>query len=151
MDMIVRKAKPVLGLLVLVTLLIPTDQAAFAAQRRSLYDRLGSKTAITAVVDEFVANVAADKRINKFFAKTDIPRLKQLLVEQICEGSGGPCKYTGRSMKETHKGMGVGNKDWDALVEDLVKALNKFKVPTQEQRELLALLGPVKKDIVEKK
>ncbi len=94
--------------------------------------------------------MAADNRINKFFAKTNIPRLKQLLVDQICEASGGPCKYTGRTMKAAHKGMGVSNKDWDALVEDLVKALNKFKVPKAEQQELLGLLGPMKKDIVEK-
>jgi len=148
---LLRKAKHVLTLVALVMLLVPSHQAASAAQRRSLYERLGGKTAITAVVDEFVANVAADKRINKFFDKTNVPRLKQLLVDQICEGSGGPCKYAGRSMKAAHKGMGVGNKDWDALVEDLVKALNKFKVPKQEQKELLALLGPMKKDIVEKK
>jgi len=144
-----RTAKYVLGLITLVALLSSADQAVSAAQR-SLYERLGGKKAIAAVVDQFVANVAADKRINKFFAKTNIPRLKQLLVDQICEASGGPCKYTGRSMKETHRGMGIGNKDWDALVEDLVKALNKMKVPRQEQNELFALLGPMKSDIVEK-
>ena len=143
--------KHVLALLALVMLLVPSHQAASAAQRRSLYDRLGGKPAITAVVDEFVANVAADNRINKFFAKTNIPHLKQLLVDQICEASGGPCKYTGRNMKETHKGLGIDNKAWDALVQDLVKALNKFKVPSKEQKELLGLLGPMKKDIVEKK
>lgn len=145
------KAAGLLGLLALITLLLPNAQIASAAPKRSLYDRLGGKTAISAVVDEFVANVAADNRINKFFAKTNIPRLKQLLVDQICQASGGPCKYAGRSMKDSHKGMGVANKDWDALVEDLVKALNKFKVPKQEQQELLGLLGPMKKDIVEKK
>jgi len=146
---IMGKAAALLGLLAFV-LLLPNAQIASAAPKRSLYDRLGGKTAINAVVDEFVANVAADNRINKFFAKTNIPRLKQMLVDQICEASGGPCKYTGRSMKAAHKGMGVSNKDWDALVEDLVKALNKFKVPKQEQQELLGLLGPMKKDVVEK-
>ena len=151
MRSMVRNAKHVLGLLALATLLLPANQAVSAAQPRSLYERLGGKNAIAAVVDEFVANVAGDKRINKFFAKTDIPRLKQLLVEQICQASGGPCKYTGRGMKEAHNGLGISNKDWDALVEDLVKALNKFKVPSREQKELLGLLGPMKKDIVEKK
>jgi len=67
------------------------------AQERTLYERLGGPDAIVAVVDDFVANVAADQRINGFFAKTDIPRLKRLLVEQICAGTGGPC--TGRDMK----------------------------------------------------
>lgn len=121
------------------------------ASAKSLYDRLGGKAAITAVVDDFVGNVAADNRINKFFAKTNIPRLKQRLVEQICMGSGGPCTYKGRSMKEAHRGMGVSGADFGALVEDLKISLNKFNVPAREQGELLALLGPMKKDIVEKK
>src|SRR5262249_17430896 len=90
---------------------------------KSLYDRLGQKKAITAVVDDFVANVGADKRINQFFAKTDLKHLKSELVDQICQASGGPCKYTGKSMKEAHKGMGVSTANFNALVEDLVKSL----------------------------
>src|SRR5215213_2065646 len=105
------------------------------AADKSLYDRLGGKPAITAVVDDFVANVAADNRINGFFAKTDIARLKQLLVEQICAGSGGPCTYSGRDMKTTHTGMGVQDPHFSALVEDLVKSLDKFKVPAREKNE----------------
>ena len=116
----------------------------------SLYARLGQTPAITAVVDDFVANVAADKRINRYFAKTSIPNLKKQLVDQICAGSGGPCAYTGKSMKEAHRGMGVRTRDFNALVEDLKKSLDKFKVPAKEQGELLAVLGPMKTDIVEK-
>ena len=123
--------------------------ASHAQQRQaSLYDRLGGKPAITAVVDDFVGNVAADKRINGFFAKTDIPRLKQLLVEQICAGTGGPCTYSGRDMRSAHAGMGVADVHFNALVEDLVKTLDKFKVPQREKNELLAVLGPMKTDIV---
>src|SRR5436305_5845151 len=81
--------------------------------KRSLYDRLGGQTAISAVVDDFVANVAADKRINKFFANANIPRLKARLVEQLCQASGGPCYYTGADMKTAHAGMGVRNRDFD--------------------------------------
>jgi hemoglobin len=125
-------------------------QAPVAAQTKALYDRLGGKPAITAVVDEFVARVAADTRINKFFAHTNIPHLKIELVDQICQGSGGPCKYTGKSMKAAHKGMGVGGADFTALVEDLVGALDKFNVPAKEKNDLLAVLGPMKSDIVEK-
>ena len=122
-----------------------------AAERNaSLYDRLGGKPAITAVVDDFVGNVAADSRINGFFAKTDIPRLKRLLVEQICAGSGGPCTYTGRDMKTTHMGMGVGDPEFTALVEDLVKSLDRFKVPAREKQELLGALGGMKGQIVDK-
>ena len=93
-------------------------------------------------------NVAADKRINKFFANANIDRLKVRLVEQICQGTGGPCTYTGRDMKSAHAGMGIRSKDFDALVQDLGKSLNKFKVPAREQKELVAVLGPMKKDIV---
>jgi hemoglobin len=117
---------------------------------KSLYERLGGKPAITAVVEDFVGRVAADDRINGKFANTDIPRLKMLLVEQICQASGGPCSYTGRSMKATHAGMGVTKADFDALVGDLVATLNKFKVPEREKNELLGALAPMKKDIVEK-
>ena len=117
---------------------------------KALYDRLGGKPAITAVVDDFVGRVAADNRINGKFANTDIPRLKMLLVEQICQASGGPCTYTGRSMKATHTGMGVSSSDFDSLVGDLVATLNKFKVPEREKSELLGALGPMKSDIVEK-
>ena len=116
--------------------------------KKSLYERLGGIDAIKAVVDDFVGNVAADKRINAFFAHTDIERLKHNLVDQLCQGTGGPCTYTGRSMKEAHAGMGVRSRDFDALVGDLGKTLNKFKVPGREQKELVAILAPMKKDIV---
>ncbi len=115
----------------------------------SLYDRLGQKPAITAVVDEFVGNVAKDNRINGRFATTDIPRLKGHLVDQVCMATGGPCTYKGRDMVTMHKGMGITNADFNALVEDLVAALDTFKVPQAEQKELLGLLGPMKPDIVE--
>ena len=118
------------------------------AADKSLYDRLGGKQAITAVVEDFVGRVAADSRINGKFATANIPRLKMLLVEQICQASGGPCTYTGRDMKTTHAGMGISGDDFDALVGDLVATLNKFKVGEREKNELLGALGPMKKDIV---
>lgn len=117
--------------------------------QQSLYDRLGGKTAISAVIDQFVANVAGDSRINGRFATTDIPRLKGNLVDQVCMATGGPCEYKGRDMKTTHAGMKISNVDFGALIEDLIKALDTFKVPAREKGELLGLLGPMKKDIVE--
>jgi len=124
------------------------DMGMKPMMQKSLYDRLGGKDALTAVVDDFVGNVAADKRINGFFAKADIPRLKRNLVDQICQGTGGPCVYTGKDMKTAHKGMGIRDADFNALVEDLVKTLNKFNVPAKEQGELLGILGPLKPQIV---
>ena len=128
-----------------------TAAVADTATTRSLYDRLGGKAAITAVVDTFVARVAADSRINKKFARTNIPRLKTMLVDQVCAQTGGPCTYTGRSMKEAHRGMRVTEGEFNALVEDLVAALNRFNVPKREQDELVGALGSMKGDIVEVK
>jgi hemoglobin len=115
----------------------------------SLYERLGSLDAISAVVDSFVARCAGDDRINSKFGRSDIPRLKKMLVDQVCEATGGPCTYTGRGMRETHDGMGVTAGEFDALVEDLLATLDEFDVPKREQDELLALLGPMRDDIVE--
>lgn len=115
----------------------------------SLYDRLGGKSSISSVIDQFVTNVAADTRINGRFATTDIRKLKGHLVDQVCMATGGPCTYSGRDMKTTHAGMKISNGDFAALVEDLVKSLDTFKVPVREKEELLALLVPMKKDIVE--
>ena len=141
-----RLARPI-GILLAIGLTTALAHATF--YQRTLYERLGARAAITAVVNDFVGNVARDKRINGFFAKTDIPRLKRLLVQQICAGSGGPCQYEGRSMREAHRGLNIRNQDFDALVQDLVMSLNKFGVKQREQRELLALLGPMRKDVVQ--
>ena len=123
----------------------PADMA-----QRSLYERLGGKEAITLVVDEFVANVAADARINSFFAKTDIGHLKEMLVDQICEATGGPCTYSGKDMVTAHRGMNITDAQFGALVEDLVKALDKYKVGETEKNQLLGALGGMKGDIVGK-
>jgi hemoglobin len=115
----------------------------------SLFDRLGGKDATTAVIDAFVARCAADDRINGKFVRTDIPRLKRMLVDQVCEATGGPCTYTGRDMRETHDGMGVTAGEFDALVGDLVATLDQFSVPQADKEELLAALAPMRGDIVE--
>ena len=125
------------------------------AEEKNLYSRLGGKKSITAVVDEFVGRVAADNRINSFFKDTAadpkrLAKFKKNLVDQICEASGGPCKYKGKDMKTAHAGMGISGSDFNALVEDLVGALDKFNVGATEKDQLLGVLGPMKKDIVEK-
>ena len=149
--------KSVLGVFVIAGLLVGVSSAPALGQmkEKSLYDRLGKKKAISSVVDEFVSRVAGDARINRMFASTagDPARLKKFkshLVDQICEASGGPCKYSGKSMKAAHMGMGISGNDFGALVEDLVGALDKFKVGQHEKDQLLGALGPMKSDIVEK-
>jgi hemoglobin len=117
----------------------------------TLYQRLGGRDAIKGVVDDFVANLAADPRVNsrfKGFDATKIAKIQTDLADQICDATGGPCAYLGRDMKTVHKGMGITEAEWSATVEDLVKTLDKFKVPAKDQQELLAIIGPMKKDIV---
>jgi hemoglobin len=122
-----------------------------AATEKSLYDRLGGQDAIKAVVKDFVEeNVIKDKRINAFFANADAAHLEQMLSDQICSATGGPCKYTGKNMKEAHAGMPIKEADFNALVEDLAKSLDKFKVGEKEKTDLLGALGTMKGDIVAK-
>src|SRR5258708_39818732 len=110
----------------------------------SLFQRIGAamvaveaddgKQGITELVDHFVANVAMDSRINNYFHHTEIPHLKQNLVNQICQATGGPCVYSPPSMGEVHRGMRINNAAFHALVEDLLRALNTCRVPEPEQR-----------------
>lgn len=115
----------------------------------SLYDRLGGKPAITAVVGDFLQAVASDDRVRHQPAPERVPALRGLLVDLVCQASGGPCVYSGRDMKAAHSGMGISQAEFEAVVDDLVKTLDHYKVPQREQRELLALLAPMRQDIVE--
>lgn len=117
-------------------------------KEKSLYERLGGKEAIVAVIDDFVGNVVADDRINKRFANSNPVRVKSQMVDFVCQGTGGPCKYNGRDMKSGHTGMNISEAEFNALVEDLVKTLDKFKVPAKEKNDLLSLLGSMKGDII---
>ena len=125
-------------------------QSQMAAQK-SLYERLGGLDAISAVVDEFMKIAGADGRINKKFTKTvqDGARVRLHFIEQICMLTGGPCKYTGDSMKKAHRRMGLTEGEFGAGVEDLTKALDKFNVPQAEKGELLGALAKFKGEIVE--
>jgi hemoglobin len=135
--------------LVLSFCLVLTISVFALAQEKPLFERLGGQQAISAVVDEFAGIVLKDDRINKKFARTDATRLVTNLKAFVCKATGGPCDYTGRDMKTSHKGMAVTEGEFNALVEDLVKALDKFNVPAKEKNELLGALGPLKAEIVE--
>lgn len=120
----------------------------------TLYERLGEKPAIEAVVNDFIDRVGSDPRITNErvqarLAAIHIPTLKWQVTNQVCAATGGPCEYTGRDMGAAHTGLKITNAEFDAVVDDLVKTLDKYKVPEQEKNELLALLGPMRKDIVQ--
>jgi hemoglobin len=114
----------------------------------SLYERLGGKEALTAVVEDLSANVAADSRINHRFAKANIKQFKSNMVDLLCLGSGGPCAYKGLDMKTMHTGMKITEAEFGAMAENVIKTMNKFNVPAQEQGEVMALLGGMKGDII---
>ncbi|MCS6806981.1 MAG: group 1 truncated hemoglobin [Acidobacteriota bacterium] len=124
-------------------------------KEKSLYERLGGKPAITAVVDDFVARAGSNMQVNFMrdgkFANVDMNRLKMQLVDFICQATGGPERYTGRNMKQAHKGMKITNAEFDAIAADLAASLDKFKVPAKEKNELLAIVESTRRDIVEKK
>jgi hemoglobin len=118
-------------------------------QTKSLYDRLGGLDAISALTESWVARVGGDDRANGKFVRTDIPRLKKEVIDQLCEATGGPCTYTGRSMLETHDGMQVTAGEFDVVMQHLDATLDEFKIPKEEQVELVALIMPMRGDIVE--
>jgi hemoglobin len=125
------------------------------AKEKTLFDNLGKKAGIKSVVDDFVNNVGGDARINGYFKATvadpkRLAKFKKNLEDQICQASGGPCVYKGKDMKTAHAGMGIDSAAFGALVEDLVKSLDKFHVAEKDKNTLLGVLGPMKSDIVEK-
>ena len=120
--------------------------------QESLYKRLGGYDAIAAVVDDFIGRLATDPQLGRFFVghSTDsLKRIRQLVVDQICEATGGPCYYTGRTMKESHAGMKLTSAEWDKGVQHLTATLDKLKVGAAERKELLGAVGSLKGDIVE--
>ena len=118
-------------------------------QTKSLYDRLGGGDAINALTESWVARVGGDDRANGKFARTDIDRLQKEVADQLCEATGGPCTYTGRSMRETHDGMEVTAGEFDVVMQHPEATLDELKVPKTEQDELVDLLMPMRDDIVE--
>jgi len=129
---------------------------SFAADERpaTLYQRLGGKPAVEAVVDDFVVRILADNRVNKWFhhASADPARAaayKTMLADFVCQATGGPCKYKGMDMSTAHHGRGITEAAFNAVVEDLIATLDKFNVPAKEKQDLLNLLGPLKAAVVE--
>jgi hemoglobin len=128
--------------LLLVTLATGTARAG------TLFDAMGGEPVLHAAVDRFTDIVEADGRINFTFAETDLSKFKQLLYEQLCQLSGGPCRYTGRDMRTAHRKLQISTSQFNALAEDLYIALGGSGVPYRLQNKLMAKLAPMKRDIV---
>ena len=145
--------KTVLPLFAFFLIATWSASTAVAQEKKSLYQRLGGYDALAAVTDDFIGRLAADKQLARFFpglSDDSKAKLRQHVLNLLCQTTGGPCIYTGRDMKTTHKGLGITEADWTASVADLNATLDKFKVPKAEHDEVLAAISGLKKDIVEK-
>ena len=136
------------------TSVLAQEQAAGTAEEKTLYERLGGAYSIATVVDDFIERLLlneilnANPAINK--ARTHVPKagLKYHVTEMVCQATGGPQKYSGRTMKESHKHLYITEAEWDAMAADFKKTLDKFNVPEKEQNELFTIIGSTKPDIV---
>ena len=138
-------AKLALGTLAVAAL------GACATQRApdtTLYQDLGGKEGIAAIVEGMLINTAEDERVAATFAASNLVRLRRLLEEQFCNVTDGPCEYTGFSMRESHRGMVVTETEFNATVEALVDAMNDLDVAQTTQNRLLARLAPLQAEIV---
>ncbi len=114
----------------------------------ALYQTLGQKAGIAALMDDFVGRVLQDARIQQHFKDSNAQNLKASLTEQICQLSGGPCTYKGPDMKSAHADMGIRKHEFHALVEDLQAAMDAKGIPFAQQNRLLALLAPMHRDVI---
>jgi len=133
--------------------MLGTVSFSVSAQNDSLYKRLGGYDALAAVTDDFITRLATDKQLGRFFvgaSENSKLRIRQLVLDQLCAATGGPCVYIGRDMKTAHKGLGITEDDWNIAVKHLVATMNKFKVGEREQQEVAGALTKLKGDIVEK-
>jgi hemoglobin len=130
------------------------SQSAAHQETASLYKRLGGYDALAAVTDDFVGRLVSDKQLSRFFggvSNDSKKRIRQLVLDQLCAATGGPCIYIGRSMRTVHEGLGITDADWDISIKHLGETLDKFKVEKAERDDLFKILGPLKADIVDKK
>ena len=152
-----KKLSMVIAFSFLVVLTVIGNAVPAGAQEKqapSLYDRLGGVYSIATLVDDFIERLLINKTLNANpkinEARKRVPRagLKFQVTTLVCQVTGGPCQYRGRSMKDAHIHLDITETEWQAMVVDFKKSLNKFKVPPKEQSELIAIVESTKRDIV---
>ena len=138
----------------MMPLIIVAAVATKTHAQESLYKRLGGYDALAAVTDDFIGRLATNKDMARFFtgASDDSKmKIRQHIVDFLCKGTGGPCVYMGRTMKDAHKGLKISENDWTIAAGLLMETLKKFNVPKKETDEVMAIVGSLKNDIVEVK
>lgn len=119
---------------------------------KTLYERLGGYDAISSVANDLLPRLQADSQLARFWqhrGEDGLKRSKQLLIDFLCSGAGGPVYYTGRDMKTSHKGMKINESDWSVFLGHLNATLQAFQVPQAEHNEVVAFVQSTKRDIVE--
>ena len=120
----------------------------------TLYERLGGVYSIATVIDDFINRIMIDPRLNanpkvdEAHHRVSPAGFKYLLTEMVCGATGGPQKYTGRSMKDSHQNLMITAAEWEAFLDDLQQTLDKFAVPQTEQAEIKAIVASTRADIV---
>jgi hemoglobin len=128
-----------------------------AVAKAPLYERLGGLKGITLVVDDFINRLVVNETLNANPAisagrkASPAPYLKLQVSQMVCEATGGPCKYTGKGMKDSHAHLNITEKEWGVMADEFQKSLDQFKVPAVEQKELFEIVGKTKPDIVTRK
>jgi hemoglobin len=142
-------------LMAAVVIMAGSRTANAQAAQPSLYERLGGVYAIATVADDFIERLLVNATLNAnpaiSEARKRVPKagLKFHVTTLVCQVSGGPCKYTGRAMKDSHQHLNIRQAEWDAMVADFKTSLDTFKVPQREQQELIAIVGSTRNDIVQ--
>ncbi len=116
----------------------------------TLYDQLGGKQGVAALTDAAIDQYADDPRVAPTFEHVDIKRFRRVFAEYICKISDGPCRYTGGSMAEVHRGLNLRETQFNAIVEDLTAAMTSLHLPVPTQNRLIKRLAPVRKDVLYK-
>lgn len=122
--------------------------AAPAVADTTLFDQLGGKPGLDRLCDDFMQRLLADARMKPFFHDVDQAQFKSRLADQLCEVSGGPCRYDGPDMKKAHSGYDIHRRDFSALVEVLQRSMDAQAIPFRVQNKLLARLAPMHRDVV---
>ena len=142
-----------LGAALVVPFLLGSSVApAQEAGAKSLYQRVGGYDVIASVVDDFLNQLGADpafKRFGQGRSMNSLGRARQLIVDQVCNLSGGPCLYIGRDMKPSHGGLAITDAEWESSGQKLLNSLKKFKVSEPDQKEFMAMIEKLRPDIVE--
>lgn len=133
--------------LVLIALFC-TSSCQTVSSGETLYEQLGGESGIANIVDNFINEISFDPVIFKHFAETDQKRFRTKQIEHLCEISDGPCQYTGDSMQASHQKMNITESEFNRIVDLLINAMNKAKVPHTAQNRLLARLKDMRKDII---